>query len=234
MFTRYVHQLRIFLDSSLLANVHNVSKKRHIGRVCLLGGILGIVLSAISLASGADKALADYFLDPANVQIWQRFRDITQIGLAEPYFAIALISWFIGHSKKYTESPFKELELWGRDFLICLLASGAIVHLVKFIVGRQRPHKTPLHDPFVFEPFNIHWHWQSFPSGHSQVMAVVAVFMSLLFPKLKWFFGIFAALICFSRVGTGDHFLSDTIMGATVGFLTALVVLSALHPNNEL
>lgn len=200
------------------------------------------IASALMVSSGVDQSLAEFFLNPDHVFIWQRFRDFTNVGLAEPYFALSLGAWLCGRyipsfissqAQEPLRTHWQTLARWGKLFLVSLITSGIAVHALKFLVGRQRPHKSIEHTPFVFEPFNWHWHWQSFPSGHSQVMMVVAFWLSLLLPKFRKLIFALALLVCFSRVGTGDHFLSDTIMGGVIGLLISRWILTGDQKNNQ-
>ena len=54
------------------------------------------IASALMVSSGVDQSLAEFFLNPDHVFIWQRFRDFTNVGLAEPYFALSLGAWLCG------------------------------------------------------------------------------------------------------------------------------------------
>lgn len=180
-----------------------------------------------------DSPISAFFARPEMEGVWLFARRITNIGLSEYYFAFAAVcyvffKWIAPQSTfwRERESRRKFLQHWALNFLAALIGSGVAIHIIKFTVGRQRPHKSaPFYDPLVFEPLNWHWHWHSFPSGHSQVMFTVATMMSIAWPRLTWLWVLFAACICFTRVIVHDHFLSDTVFGAAVGYSATLVVL---------
>lgn len=193
-------------------------------------------LISISIAIPAmffiDQALAGYFLSPENAHLKYFGTLITDIGLAENYFLIALFvfiytSWTLRRS--VTSELVKEratfFKHWSLNFLLALVTSGVLVHLFKNIIGRARPHHAPDFYPFVFESFNFNWRWQSMPSGHSQVMFTAATLFAIAFPRFKYFWFGFASLICFSRVMVGDHFFSDIILGGFTGWLGATIAL---------
>lgn len=199
--------------------------------------LLKVTLICLAMAAVAaiffDQQLSQFFALPEIYQKWRPVaRDITDVGLSEYYFAIALFSWAIAKwiaprmtSLKKFSNQIEFWRRWGLNFLVALLVSGAFTHLIKMTVGRQRPHKTPDFQPFIFDPFTTHWHWHSFPSGHSQVMFTAATMFSLAFPKLRWLWICIAVVVCGTRIVVHDHFLSDTIFGACVGYSGTLIAL---------
>jgi membrane-associated phospholipid phosphatase len=209
----------------LFANPKNL--RNHILKVMGFCFVLAII-AALTL----DQKLSLYFADPSRTDIKAFFKAITDIGLSEYYFVGALVVWAVAkwiapylHVIKHYHKERDFARRWGINFLLALIFSGILVHITKFLFGRQRPHKSPDFDPFVFHPFNFHWHYQSFASGHSQVMFTVATMMSVALPKLRWLWFLCAATICFSRIAVHDHFLSDTIFGACVGYVGALLAM---------
>jgi undecaprenyl-diphosphatase len=68
----------------------------------------------------------------------------------------------------------------------------------------------------------------SFTSNHAANHFAISVFLSLFFnsqfPKLKYILILWAALISFSQVYVGVHYLSDVIMGALLGSLISFLV----------
>lgn len=194
--------------------------------------IFAFILAMISYVL-CDQAVALYFGRPELRWFYFVNRTLTDLGLSEYYFAIAILSWalargvfplFKGFYQKY-RNQIEYTRRWGLNFLVAQIFSGLIVLVLKFCVGRQRPHITPDFQAHVFSPFNVNWDFQSFPSGHSQVMFTAATLMSLAFPKLRWFWVFCALVICFTRVVCHDHFVSDTIEGAAFGYTGALLAL---------
>lgn len=178
---------------------------------------LGLLLSLIS-AFFADQQFAQYFSSSERLGVWHFHRDITEIGKAEFYIALALLALLY--------KPFRKKSAY---FLSCALTSGLVLHLIKFSVGRQRPHRSPQYDPFVFDAFNTHHHWQSFPSGHSQTLFTVATFIAFLFPRSSPWIFIIGFYLSLTRAITYAHFLSDVIMGALIGFLVSALTLRYLE-----
>lgn len=207
--------------------------------------LLLVVLIALAFAVIAaifcDQSLSQFFGREDIRTSWRPLaRTITDMGLSDIYFAIAILSWALAKWLLPRMSSFKRYSVkidyfrrWGLNLLVALLVSGVITFLIKMTVGRQRPHKTPDFDPFVFQPINVHWHWHSFPSGHSQVMFTAATMFSLAFPKLRWLWILFAIIVCSTRIVVHDHFLSDTIFGACIGYVGTLLTLKLMQKKTQ-
>ena len=210
----------------LLSDPRKLTK--HLFKV-ILAAICGTAFAAYFL----DQQLAAFFRQEKVYTHWyQPARKLTDLGLFEVYFFVALASWAFAkwiapHMQTFREQPDKIdfLRRWGLNFIAALLLSGVITHLIKFTVGRQRPHKSPIFDPYIFTPFTTHYHWHSFSSGHSQVIFTAATMLSVAMPKWRRGWLAFAVLIAFTRVMVTDHFLSDIIFGACVGYVGALCAL---------
>lgn len=182
---------------------------------------LGLGLAALSVLF-LDQHLALFFKRPELLSIWLFARQITNVGLGEHYFIGGFLVYIFS---RWLRPKYRTLRTWSRNFLLALIGSGILVQLVKFSFGRQRPHRSPDFDPASFQPFNTHWDFHSFASGHTQVMFTVATMFALTFPRAKWFFFAVAAFFSLTRVVTHDHFLSDVIGGALVGYIGTLTSL---------
>jgi undecaprenyl-diphosphatase len=65
----------------------------------------------------------------------------------------------------------------------------------------------------------------SFPSSHAVNNFAGALILAFFFPRAKWWFFGFAAIVAFSRVYVGVHYPSDVIGGAVIGLFCAGSVL---------
>lgn len=105
---------------------------------------------------------------------------------------------------------------------VCVGGLGLLAIVLKFSIGRARPK---LHDTlgqFHFEPFALTFKINSFPSGHAATLLALATALALLAPRWRPLFYTVALWAAFSRVATGQHYLSDVIAGATLGYFGAL------------
>jgi len=103
--------------------------------------------------------------------------------------------------------------------------AGIAAEAVKLVVRRERPNMTDglyvfraLADrPFSSKGFGL-------PSSHTAVAFGAAAALARLFPRARpvWY-GI-AVGCALTRVGSGAHFLSDVVVGALIGWLSAWMI----------
>jgi undecaprenyl-diphosphatase len=106
--------------------------------------------------------------------------------------------------------------------LLSLVLTGAIAVIMKLIVARPRPFAEGISTlSSLIKASYTKWDF-SFISLHSAL-----IFAALPFMPKKWFWPwlIFSALMAFSRVYFGLHYLSDVIAGGITGLLIAYIVI---------
>ncbi|MFK7767151.1 MAG: phosphatase PAP2 family protein [Mariniblastus sp.] len=119
---------------------------------------------------------------------------------------------------------------------LCAVWPPMAVHLVKILVGRKRPiaffdEEKIAHFPvnmsetwlgfFPRDQFNLVYHLQSFPSGHTATAWGLAIGMACVFPKGRWLFFVIAMLASVQRVTSFAHWPSDVFAGAAIAFMMA-------------
>jgi membrane-associated phospholipid phosphatase len=103
---------------------------------------------------------------------------------------------------------------------ISYLAATGLADLLKDVFDRPRPSLVhPDVHPLIRVPSSA-----AMPSGHAAGAFAAAVAVSLVHPRLRWPLLVLAALIALSRIWLGVHYLSDVLVGATLGTVVALVV----------
>lgn len=102
-----------------------------------------------------------------------------------------------------------------------VIYSTLITNILKMTAGRTRPLKTDDNGEFNF--FETSWEKTSFPSGHSNFIWAVAGILAgeNSDPYFQTLVYSVAVLGAFARVYNNAHWLSDTVMGSAIGFLTA-------------
>ena len=146
------------------------------------------------------------------------------------------VMWWI--SGKYTWWPFylflvvfifwqKGWKTGSIIFLLTILlitvSDQSSVHLFKELIQRPRPSHNPEIEDILHFVNDYRGGAYGFISSHASNSFAVAGFLSLVFKK-KWFAYLilfWAALVSFSRIYLGVHYISDILGGALWGFLLA-------------
>jgi undecaprenyl-diphosphatase len=111
--------------------------------------------------------------------------------------------------------------------LVTALGSWLLNNLIKVTVGRARPR---LPEPVASA------HGMSFPSGHAQAATVACGILIVIFrPSVRrgrrWWLVVAAtlvvALIGFSRIALGVHYVSDVLGGVIIGAAWLLAMTAA-------
>jgi len=120
-------------------------------------------------------------------------------------------------------------------FLLCLLIGDAIIgSTLKEIVNRPRPfqgtswvrhvrldgYSVKVESSQISTPEK----GRSFPSGHTYNNAALATLVMLLYPPWGVLAWIWALLMAYSRVYTGDHYPSDVLFSLVLGACYALLI----------
>lgn len=187
-----------------------------------------------------DQALLQFIGAPEKEPLRLQMREITNVGLASHYFIITVVVYlfcrFFG--PRYLKMNHHQKHLlyfryWSKRFFLALCTSGLLNLVLKIIFSRQRPHLSSIFNASVWKFFSFDWNFQSFPSGHTQVMFCVATMLGYAWPKYRYFFISFAGLIGFTRIGTLYHFPSDVLTGAVIGHLATLWTLYFFDKNKD-
>ncbi|MBW2976739.1 phosphatase PAP2 family protein [Candidatus Woesearchaeota archaeon] len=166
----------------------------------------GILLFLLSLALDRNiSSIAALMQNPAFDVVFGWFTDFINV-----FVILILITTLFLFEEKKREWIFP---LW-LSFALSVSAS----FLLKLIVARPRPSVDLISS--LFNALNF-----SFPSMHAMVAFAAAPILDREFPKLKWFWIVFAVLVAFSRVYFNFHFLSDVIFGAFAGYFIGVFVI---------
>ena len=114
---------------------------------------------------------------------------------------------------------------WIVSLWLTLGASAIVSFLLKIAVQRNRPFQlgiVPTLSVLQEASFNT-WNF-SFPSFQTMFAFCALPILSKEYPKLKYFWILFAGLIGFSRIYFGLHFLSDVLVGGFIGYLIGLFI----------
>jgi membrane-associated phospholipid phosphatase len=120
----------------------------------------------------------------------------------------------------------EDIRITGRLLFESLTISGVGIIAIRYLVGRQRPYYKK--GEWAFEGFETSNEFQSFPSGHVSVAfalsTVLAERIDNFWARLG-FYGM-ATLTATARVINNQHFLSDVVWGALLGFGAGMYVIN--------
>ena len=109
------------------------------------------------------------------------------------------------------------------------IASGLSVltsFVLKIWIQRPRPFQVGLTTLTAGLEKTRYFTWDfAFPSFHTMLIFATLPFLEKEFPKLKYFWILFAVVIGFSRMYFGLHFLSDVLAGGLIGYLIGTFML---------
>jgi len=130
-----------------------------------------------------------------------------------------------------------------KEIVCVLLAVGLLIlfcdqissHFFKIVFHRFRPTHHPDFEHFVKifswmdKKGNLHEYkggLYGFISGHATNTFGLATFFALIFKNkfFTWTIFLYAALISYSRIYLGVHFISDVVVGAFVGIIIAIFI----------
>ncbi len=149
-----------------------------------------------------DKLLFDYIVLNGNAIMDLFFTWISNFG---SIFVVMLVvaSLFLWRERKNEWVPV----IWS-SFIISFVFSS----ILKFLFARIRPYGIV---PF----FSVGIMNYSFPSLHAAVAFSLLPILNRKFPRLRWFWVLFAVLTSYGRIYLGLHYPSDVIAGALIGYI---------------
>ena len=144
------------------------------------------------------------------------FKIVTKLGNAALWVVPSLLL-YLYFRKSSPQKAKKALYVLGS-----VAISGLIVDIIKPIIGRARPKELLHYHFYGFDPLTFKASFWSMPSGHSATAFSGFVALALLYPKYRYLFLALATLTALSRVLLTKHYLSDVLIGSTIGALTAI------------
>jgi membrane-associated phospholipid phosphatase len=140
-----------------------------------------------------------------------------------------LVALFAGYIKGLPNKPTAILNALKDELIVILsaLLSGTNVFF-KWVIGRIRPFHGMA--PYHLQPFKGGWHGQwlaeqnlSFPSGDASLAFALSAGLVMIAPRLRILWISLAAMVAIERVCEGAHYPSDTVAGAALGIVSAIL-----------
>lgn len=163
-----------------------------------------------------DKNIVVFFENLRNSYLNEFFLGITFLSaeIIVLFFLTSLFLWS-EHKRKWI------FPLW-----FTLGLSALISFLLKFSIQRLRPYQAEIVStlPVLQEAGHLAWNF-SFPSFQAMLGFCAVPILSKEFPRFRYVWIAFAVLIAVSRVYFGVHYMSDVIVGGTVGYIIGSLVI---------
>ena len=187
-----------------------------------------LLLVVVIFFNNLDFFLYSYFQNMGSVSDKNHliifFKNITTLGDSFWYFCFFVFGiLFVLVFERFRWWYFFNLNDLKNLFFYCLFLfafNGILVQALKHIIGRARPNYTNINVGSDFNLFTTNSNFHSLPSGHSSTIFILAFIFILLIPRLKYSFIIFAAIVSFSRVVVGAHFLTDILAGLIIALVS--------------
>ena len=169
----------------------------------LQAGVLG---AGLVVASSTLDRRADQFAKDHAGNRW--LRDGVRIGNALPWLGLAgaAVAAFDGSDPRRSRTGYAATEA---GFAALLASTG-----LKYAVGRARPEEGLGNRSF--NRFSADSRYNAFPSRHTSLAWAVATPFALEY-QAPWLYGV-AALSNLARVGSREHWVSDTVAGSLIGY----------------
>jgi membrane-associated phospholipid phosphatase len=101
------------------------------------------------------------------------------------------------------------------------LITAVFTQVIKQALHRHRPNQDEPPDPYAWDGPFADIHYNAFPSFHSSAIFAIATVVSLSYQKTVWVPVVcytLASLTAISRMSVNEHWASDVLMGAALGF----------------
>lgn len=177
----------------------------------------GIVLIALGVAAiGFDRRSSHWLYDHVNAGFWKFLDSTTHLAKASHWLiaavvALALAQW----------AGLAVVEPYALAFLASLLVGSATLHAIKLVLGRRRPRDDFEMGLYGFIPFAFDTDYNSFPSGHALTIFCVAAVACCAWPAWAALWFALAAWLGLTRALLTAHYLSDVLVGAGIGLISA-------------
>jgi membrane-associated phospholipid phosphatase len=197
----------------------------------LWAGLIAIFCGVAALA--IDRRLAHFIYDHVSAHQHRMLDSVTHAAKAGHWLAVSLLVLAIASLTQHLGDVGTGMALLVRAslaFIASLILGSAILHTIKLVLGRRRPRDDLEMGLYGFVPFAFNLDYNSFPSGHSLTIMCVATIATCIWPMLWPLWYAIAILLAGIRALLTAHFLSDVLIGAGIGLLSARAVLLLLFP----
>jgi membrane-associated phospholipid phosphatase len=178
----------------------------------------GLMVITGTLMATADQDIADFYNRHRHKEVNNAMQDIGDVLSPLTLAGYSAALWGVGQMV-----PNDELSRSGFKMGEAVVYSTLIAGGIKVMVGRTRPLTGA--DAHDFSGWSWRDDHQSFPSAHATAaFAVARVLSPQMTPLQRLGAYVAASLVAFSRVYLSDHWLSDVVFGAGLGYSVGAVL----------
>lgn len=153
---------------------------------------------------------------------------MTRLFMAGSVVAVAAFIWAYGRFSAHRRV---------QRFVGAVLAAGllqvALGEILKRIAGRERPYGLFAPDGGWYDVWHPFHYGGAFPGGHATFAFLLAVIGSAYWPERRGWWYALAIAIALSRCVLLQHNLSDTVVGAGLGWYIGSFVIGACPVSSE-
>jgi membrane-associated phospholipid phosphatase len=189
--------------------------------------LMGVIAAAILCIAFVDEPVASWAAKvPGDIHVW--FERIANVGESTRwyiFFALCFAALWFG--AKLASGTARELRLKAWSMLpLYLFATIAVAGLagvlLKILFGRARPGIFLASGDAGFHWLSLTAKFMSFPSGHANTITGMMVGLGFILPRFRVAFLAVALAVLVTRVAEYQHFVSDVVFGAWIGFAVAV------------
>lgn len=195
-------------------------------------------IAAVTVTAG----LALYIYDD-DIRVFFQDHQTSGLDNASKYFfepwgngiyPAALLGGFYIYGLAAKDNNARQIALGGMQALVL---TGISTQLIKHLTHRHRPNQDTPPNPRLWEgPFKG-WEYTSFPSSHTSTAFALASFMSSVYKDKIWVgmlsYGI-ATGVGLSRIYENEHWASDVLVGAALGYAIGKTIFYMMDGNSNL
>jgi lipid A 4'-phosphatase len=189
--------------------------------------LLGVIAATVLCIAFVDEPLARWAAKaPSDVHVW--FERVANVGESTRWyliFALCFAALWLG--AKLAPGATRELQFKAWSMLpLYLFAATAVAGLagilLKILFGRARPGVFLNTGDASFHWLSLTAKYMSFPSGHANTITAMMVGLGFIAPRFRLAFLAIAVTVLFARMAEYQHFASDIVFGAWIGFVAAV------------
>ena len=170
--------------------------------------IAGLFLLGLAVTLPIDPAITRFFHELAPDDSWRRRALKLSAHLFKWWSFVALGVYLL------TRQRGRQLLI---GYLTCIGVGVALLHSLKFVIGRARPELGL--GPFHFDTFgDPRLGFDAFPSGHTTISMLFVALLGVYLPAARWVFLPAAVLTALGRLAQERHFGSDLVAGTALAF----------------